>query len=247
MDLPIGKKYHKPIIFVFILFFMGFALCLRLIPLLFLPDKGIFPLSDTDTWYNLRQIEVMVNHFPLYNWFDPMTAYPTGKVIDWGPLYPTISALLCLIAGASSENAIISISGLVSPLMAVAVVPAVFALGRVIWNTKTGIVAAGLVSVISFQYFSISSYGWVDHHIAEVLFTTLFFLIYLVALVKMERTPPSFTDKSTLIVPFILSISAGVILFLGIIDSTTVLLALLVMMLFTAIQSILDHLSLIHI
>jgi asparagine N-glycosylation enzyme membrane subunit Stt3 len=37
-------------------------------------------LHDPDTWYNYRQIEVMVQHFPQYNWFDPMTAFPRKNV-----------------------------------------------------------------------------------------------------------------------------------------------------------------------
>ena len=243
MDLPTGKNFHSSIICAIILVFMGFALILRLIPLFFVPAQGILPIADTDTWWNLRQIEVMVNHFPLYNWYDPMTAYPTGKFIDWGPLYPFLSAVLCLVAGASSERAITLIAGLASPIIAVAVIPVVYAMGRLVGTKKTGIAAAGLVTFLSFQYFSMSSFGWVDHHIAEVLFFTLFFLLYLYTLIKMEQRPLDIADKKTLYLPFISSVLAGIILFLGLITTTTVLLALLVIVLFTPVQSVLDHLE----
>ena len=72
--------------------------------------------------------------------------------------------------------------------MAVIMVPVMFLLGKTVWNRKAGIVAAGLISVVSIQYFSLSSYGWTDHHIAEVLFSTLFFLAYIFTLIVCEKS-----------------------------------------------------------
>ena len=92
MDLTHLKKHQSYIIVALLLLFMGIAFILRMIPALFIKDPGFLSIFDTDSWYTMRQIEVMVRDFPRYNWFDPMTAYPTGKVIDWGPLYPFIAA-----------------------------------------------------------------------------------------------------------------------------------------------------------
>ena len=108
---------------VILLAFMAIALLIRLIPALFIKDSGFLYTLDTDTWFTLRQVEVMVNHFPQYDWFDPMTAFPTGKVIDWGPLFPFITAALCLITGATTHSAIIYVSSFVAPLMAALMVP----------------------------------------------------------------------------------------------------------------------------
>ena len=174
------KKFskHQYLIGAALLFFMGLTLTLRAIPALFIHDAGFLYLHDTDSYYTLRQIEVMVNHFPQYNWFDAMTAFPEGKTIDWGPLFPFIAACLCLITGANTQNAIFFISGWVVPLMAMMMVPVMYYLGRRLWNRCAGLAAAGLITIISFYYFFISSYGWADHHVAEVLFSTVFILIY---------------------------------------------------------------------
>jgi dolichyl-diphosphooligosaccharide--protein glycosyltransferase len=222
---------------------MGIALVLRIIPVLFIKDPGFLYIFDTDSWYTIRQIEVMVKDFPQYNWFDPMTAYPTGKVIDWGPLYPYIAATLCLITGATTRSGIIFTSGWVAPLMAVIMVPVMFQLGKTVWNWKAGVIAAGLISVVSIQYFSLSSYGWTDHHIAEVLFSTLFFLAYIFTLIYVKSHPIDLQNLKTLIFPVFLSTVVGVIFFLALLSSTTVVLSLIIIAVYTLIQYILDYFS----
>jgi oligosaccharyl transferase (archaeosortase A-associated) len=243
MDLTHLKKHQLYIIVAFLLLFMGIALVLRIIPALFIKDPGFLYIFDTDSWYTMRQIELMIKDFPQYNWFDPMTAYPTGKVIDWGPLYPCIAATLSLITGATTRSGIIFTSGWVAPLMAVIMVPVMFQLGKTVWNWKAGIVAAGLISVVSIQYFSLSSFGWVDHHIAEVLFSTLFFLAYIFTLINVKSHPIDLKQWKTLIFPVSFSAVTGILFFLALLSSTTVILSLIIIALYTLTQYILDFFS----
>ena len=240
MDFTALKKYQPHLIVLLLFCFMAVAFVLRVLPAIVTRDQAFFPVYDTDTWYNLRQIEVMVHNFPQYNWFDPMTAYPTGKTIDWGPLFPFLTAVLCLITGAVTRNAIISTAGFMSPLLAVLMIPVIYGLGKKLGDYKTGIVAAGLISISSFLYFSYSSYGMTDHHIAEVFFSTLFFLVYLYALAYARKNPVDMKNRSTL--PFFCLISslAGGIYFLGLITSTTVVLTLLVIAVYTFVQGLAD-------
>ena len=104
MDISALKKYQPHIIVLLLFFFMAIAFILRVLPAFVTRDQAFFPVYDTDTWYNLRQIEVMVHNFPQYNWFDPMTAYPAGKMIDWGPGLPFIAAVFCIITGARQHR-----------------------------------------------------------------------------------------------------------------------------------------------
>ncbi len=232
---------HQYLISAALLFFMGLAIALRAIPALFIHDAGFLYLHDTDSYYTLRQIEVMVNHFPQYNWFDPMTAFPEGKTLDWGPLFPFIAACLCLVTGANTQNAIFFMSGWVVPLMAMMMVPVMYYLGRRLWNGYAGLVAAGLITIISIYYFSISSYGWADHHIAEVLFSTVFILIYCSVLDYIQKNPMDIKKGATFIFPILFSMVTGISLFLALLSSTTVILVLLVIAIYTAIQYILDY------
>ncbi len=243
MDVTHLKKHRPYIIVGFLLVFMGITLLLRIIPAAFIKDAGFLYIFDTDSWYTMRQVEVMVNHFPQYNWFDPMTAYPTGKIIDWGPLFPGAAAILCLITGATTRSAIIFTSGWVPPLMAVVMVPVIYLLGKTLWNWKAGIIAAGLISVVSFQFFSLSSYGWTDHHIAEVLFSSLFFLAYSFALSYVKSHPVNLKIRETVLLPVLYSVIAGMFFFLALLASTTVILTLGVIAAYTLVQSVLDFFS----
>jgi dolichyl-diphosphooligosaccharide--protein glycosyltransferase len=240
MNISGLKKYQPHIIVMFLFFFMAIAFILRIIPAIVTRDQAFFPIYDTDTWYNLRQIEVMVHSFPQYNWFDPMTAYPAGKIIDWGPLYPFLAAVLCLITGSTTQNGIVSTSGFVSPFLAVLMVPVMYCMGKKLGDYKTGLVAAGLISVTSMLYFSFSSYGMIDHHVAEVFFTTLFFLVYLYALSYARENPLEVKNRKTLMYFCIISALAGVVYFLGLITSTTVILTLLIIGVYTLFQGITD-------
>jgi len=236
-----GLKKHQYFVLVAVLVFMGIAFGLRMIPAFFIKDPGFLYIYDTDSWYSLRQIEVMVRDFPQYNWFDPMTAYPMGKIIDWGPFYPLIASVLCLITGATTRNAIVFTSGWIAPLMAMMMVPVMFQLGKVVGNWKTGIIAAGLISFVSVQYFSFSSYGWVDHHIGEVLFSTLFLLSYITTISYMKSHPVNLNERKNLSLPVALSALTGFLLFLALLTSTTVMLTLAVIAIYTFIQYILDY------
>jgi dolichyl-phosphooligosaccharide-protein glycotransferase len=243
MDITALRKYQPHLIVLLLFFFMVIAFVLRILPAIVTRDQAFFPLYDTDTWYNLRQIEVMVHHFPQYNWFDPMTAYPAGKIIDWGPLYPFLAAVLCLITGATTQSAIISTAGFVSPLLAVLMIPVMYELGKKLGDYKTGIVAAGLISVTSMLFFSYSSYGMVDHHVAEVFFSTVFFLIYLYALAYARHNPVDIKNRSTLPYVCFLSALAGAVYFLGLITSTTLILTLLIIAVYTLMQGLADFYS----
>lgn len=243
MDFNTGEKRRQLLIGSVIVLFMIIALTLRMIPGLFIPSQGFLLSSGADVWYTLRQVEVMAAHFPTYNWFDPMTAYPEGKTIDWGPLYPFLATVLCLVSGASSRAEIVNCAGWISPLMAAILVPVTYKLGRMIWDWKAGLVAAGFVSVLSYVSFFQSAYGWVDHNFAETFFVALFFLSYLIALEYSRRHPADLADLKTFGMPFLLSSLAGILYFLGYITAPTVLIALLVAGIYTFIQSIIDYAS----
>jgi dolichyl-diphosphooligosaccharide--protein glycosyltransferase len=243
MDLTALKRYLPRSTVTLLLLFMAIAFVIRIIPALLTRDQAFFPIYDTDTWYNLRQIEVMVHRFPQYNWFDPMTAYPAGKVVDWGPGLPFIASLFCIVTGASVQAPIVAMSGFVSPLMAVLMVPVLYFLGTAVADRKTGIVAAGLISFTSFLYFTFSSYGMVDHHILEVLLSTLFILFYLSALRWSGTHAPVRENRRNFLVILGLGILAGLLYSAALLTSTTVLLVILVAAIYTFVQNIADFLS----
>jgi oligosaccharyl transferase (archaeosortase A-associated) len=190
-------------------------------------------LLDPDIWYNFRQIEVMAGNYPLYNWFDPFTAYPLGKTIDWGPLFPTLTAGLAILAGASGRSAILDVAGFVPPLCAAAMVFLVFVLGRYFSDWKAGIIAAVLVAIGNISYYSKTSYGYVDHHCMEIVLGTLFVLAYVFVIRAMQKNSPYAGDRKKILRLMLFSCIPGIVLAVGIFNMPTIILFAGIVFLFT--------------
>ncbi|HRY75125.1 MAG TPA: STT3 domain-containing protein, partial [Methanoregulaceae archaeon] len=220
---------------------MAVAFGVRAIPFIFIGGNGFLNTYDTDTWYTLRQVEVMVSQFPGYPWFDPMTAFPDGKTISWGPLFPFVAGALCLILGATTQPEIVRLTMWISPVLGTLLVPVMYILGKTVWDERAGLVAAGLSTVVSFRFFFLSMYGYVDHHIMELFFSTLFLTVYVVFLSLAKKNPPDIHVPSTLKVPVAVALVSGILYFLALITSTTVLLVIPVIAVFTFVRIVLDY------
>ena len=243
MALAALKDHKTALTAVALLIFMLVAVLTRAIPHAVLVDGSFTSLIGTDAWYNLRQVEVMVANYPGYAWFDPMTAYPTGKEIAWGPLFPFIAATLCIVAGAVTRPEIVYIAAWVPPLLAAAVVPVVYLTGKTIADRTTGLVAAGLIAIVSASFFARSIFGFVDHHVAETLFSTLFCLAYITALAYAARHPVSLREPKTTLPVALLGLGAGAAYLLGLLVMPTIILFALIAGVFTVLQAVRNHID----
>ncbi len=237
----IFRTHSRVFILAFLIMFMALAFALRLIDIQYLVSDGMARVFGADPWYNIRQIEVMAAHFPHYNWFDPMTAYPQGKVIDWGPLFPFITTGVVLLAGAAGTRyEMIYTASFVPPLMAALMVPLVFLVARRLCDWKAGLIAAGMIAIIPGGYLLRTSFGFVDHHAAEVLFSTLFCLVYILALYYGARHERALKDRGSLAVAGGLAIAAGFAYLLGLLVMPTMILFALIVALYTLAQFVAD-------
>jgi dolichyl-phosphooligosaccharide-protein glycotransferase len=236
-------KYRSLLVPGLVLLIYLIAFALRAIPSLFTPSGGFLPTYDSDTWYTLRQVEVMVHSFPQYNWFDAMTAYPVGKVIGWGPLYPFIAALLPLFTGAATRVAVVNTAMWAGPLLGACMVPAMYLLGKAFAGRRAGLLAAALAVFVSFRLFFMGGYGIADHHIAEALLASLFILAYVTALAFLRDHPARLSSRGSLLLPVALSLLCGAVYFAGLLASTTLVILLLVAGIYTAVQIPADSLG----
>jgi dolichyl-diphosphooligosaccharide--protein glycosyltransferase len=222
-------------------FFCIFALWLRLLPL-FTGGNGdvLMLVASDDPLYNLRQVEQILANFPNYAWFDPMTMYPHGSPIYWGPLFPTVIAICCLVTGATTRTEIISIGLLIPPLMAVAIIALMYFVGKTCGDWKTGILASGFTAIVTGQFFYRSLYGYMDHHIAEVLFSTLFCLFYMYAILSEKGSDICLKNPGTYKSLLLVSGFAGVSYLLGLFTMPTMILFAMIAGIFTVIQFVID-------
>ena len=237
-------KYQRYLILLALVLIGILCLWIRLNPLSNLQTiAGGDPLTlsaSDDPLYNFRQVELIIRHFWAYPWFDPMTLYPFGQVIYWGPLFPTIAALVCMALGMTTRPDVIFISQLIPPVMAVAMVPIVYFIGKRMADWRTGLLAALFTAIIPGQYLQRSLFGYFDHHIAEVLFSTLFCLGYIFILVYTKRHPVDFSRLESLRTPAILSLLTGGAYLLGLFTMPTMILFALIVAAFTVVQFVWD-------
>jgi oligosaccharyl transferase (archaeosortase A-associated) len=235
------EKFRPYFILILIIILAAFTLWVRFLTMPQLIGNGQFALSEEpDVSYNLRLVEQMIANFPAYPSFEAMTQYPYGTLITWGPLFTFIVTSFCLIAGATTRPEIASIAFAVPPILAAVMIPAMYYLGKVLSDWKTGVISAIFIAIVSGQYFYRSLYGFADHHIAEVLFSTIFSLAYIAAIVHTKSKKIDFHDLQTLKIPLIVGILAGFTYVLGLWTMPTMVLFAFIVALFTLIQFSVD-------
>ncbi|MCX6689607.1 MAG: oligosaccharyl transferase, archaeosortase A system-associated [Methanoregula sp.] len=238
LDLKNNRNY---IIIGLVAIFFIFALWLRILPMLLMGNTdNLLMVGSDDPLYNLRQVEQLLANHLTYSWFDPMTQYPNGTAIYWGPLFPTIIAICCMIAGATTRPEIIGVGLLVPPVMGALVVPVMYYVGKYCGNWKTGLFSAGFTAVVTGQFFYRSFYGYMDHHIAEVLFATIFCLLYMYVLFIGSKTKIDLKDIRSYKTLLLFSALAGIAYLLGLFTMPTMILFALIAGIFTVIQFNID-------
>ena len=233
-----NKKYRYGIIGGVVLLITVIALAIRLLPMGDLVGTGDM-IAGPDAWYNLRLVEVLLASGGFIS-FEAMTLFPYGQDIVWGPLFTYISAFFGMFVGDAGRIALIDAVSWVPAVLGALMVPAMFFLGKKLGDWKTGLIAGLFIAVIGGQFFSRTLYGHFDHHVAETLFSTLFVLCYVLALVHLSGKEISFKKPVTLKLPMILGIISGVAYLLGLLTMTTLVIFGLFAAVFTLIQFILD-------
>ena len=227
-------KRYIPLCIVAILILLSVTcLYVRITPVFLGNPDPISFLALDDPIYNLRQIEQMSVQFPHYNWFEALTNYPTGTTIHWGPLFTLICTALVLLMGATTRPEIVSIALFVPPLMAVCLVPVAYGIGKKLLDWKTGLITALFMAFIPGQHYARSFYGYLDHHTAEALFSTLFCLCYIFALWSCRDKKIDLREFSTWKPLVIYGLICGSAYFLGYANMPTMILFGLITSIFT--------------
>ncbi|MEA5036692.1 hypothetical protein SDC9_23575 [bioreactor metagenome] len=234
------KRYRYGIIGISVLLCTLIAFLIRMIPMTGLAGTGDMT-AGPDAWYNLRLIEVALANTFGYIFFEPMTLYPTGQDIVWGPLFTYIASFFAVIAGAASRTDVITAVSWAPAVLGTLMVPVMFFLGKRLGDWKTGIISALFIAVIGGQYLSRSLYGHLDHHIAETFFSCLFCLCYVLALYALSDKKIDLGDFSTWKLPLIYGVVCGAAYFLGLLTMTTMVVFGLFVSVFTLIQFILNQ------
>ena len=236
-----NKKYRYGIIGGAVLLLTVISLAIRLLPMGDLIGTGDM-IAGPDAWYNLRLVEVMLASGG-FIFFEPMTLFPTGQNIVWGPLFTWLSVPFAFLAGDVTRTELIDAVSWLPAVLGCLMVPVMFFLGKKLGDWKTGLLAALFIAVIGGQFFSRSLYGHFDHHVAETLFSTLFCLCYVLGLSYLHGKEISVKNPATLKLSIILGIVSGVAYLLSLLTMTTLVVVGFFASVLTLIQFILDYKS----
>ncbi|MFO7996679.1 MAG: STT3 domain-containing protein, partial [Dehalococcoidia bacterium] len=211
--------------------------------------NGWIWFRETDAYYFMRHVENMVHNFPHFNAFDPYALYPGGGVGLYRPFF------VFLIAGISRLVSIgpptlhtMQVVGAVMPavLGTLTLIPVYF-IGKELFNRWVGVISAALVAILPGEFLNRSLLGFTDHHMAEVLFSTVTILFLIMAVKRARQREISFShllarDWPTITRPLIYTLVAAI--FLGIYLLTWVggLLLIFIIFAYLVIQFIIDHL-----
>ena len=231
--------------------FLAVALGIRV----WLPYDRVFSnewirFIGTDALYHMRIVDLMVHNFPHFSSFDPYFIYPGGGTFgnllffDW-----LLAGIIWVIGLGSPTTHTIDIVGVYFPavLGALTLIPAYF-IGKELFNRWVGVFAAGLLAVLPSEFLGRSILGFTDHHVAEVLFTTMT-TMFLVLAIKASRerglTFSHLWQRNWTIIskPIIYSLLAGSCLGIYLITWQGALLFVFIISLYFIIQFIIDHLK----
>lgn len=201
------NKYKTPLI-VFAIFLLN--LFLRLLPYkwVFSGDNIIF--VDGDSYYHLRRILLIAENFPHIPVFDYYMNFPDGAKSPWPPLYDFFVASIAFIAGFGkpSVNTVEVVAAIIPPLLGALTVIPVYFLARRLFDEKIALWGSLFFSLIP-GHIWYTLIGKPDHHAAEPLISTLFFLFFVISIYDRKEKMHIFSLLAGV------TLSAGMLIWTG--------------------------------
>ncbi|OGT06583.1 MAG: hypothetical protein A2X78_04660 [Gammaproteobacteria bacterium GWE2_37_16] len=182
LNKKISAIFHStPFILSFLMFLM---FLMRVVPIYhnvftnwaWLHGNYVNFASD-DAVYHMRLVYNTLGHFPWRVFFDPFTHFPYGNQIHFGPLFTLLIAAPAWVLGFGHPSAFLinAVGAFVPPILgALCLIPTYF-IGKTIFGKTGGLIAAVTLAFLPGEFFQRSTLGFTDHHVAEVLFSTLVF------------------------------------------------------------------------
>ena len=149
-----------------------FALAVRALPWRTVFDGDRVLLFGNDAYYHLRRIRYTIDRFPALLEFDSYVNFPHGGQPIWPPLFDGLLAVVLRALVGDDPLSVERAAVWVPPLLGALTVVALFAIATRLFDRSIGVTAGILLSLLS-AHFWYSQIGFVDHHAAVALTSTL--------------------------------------------------------------------------
>jgi dolichyl-diphosphooligosaccharide--protein glycosyltransferase len=233
---------------------LALLFCVALYFRLYLPYEQVFSndwikYTSIDAYYHMRLVDNLLHNFPHFLSFDPYTYFPYGTRVPWPPFFDWLLAGITWLVGLGSPSQhVVDIVGVSFPAMlgSLIVIPVYF-LGRELFNWQVGLFSAGVIAVLPGEFLNRSTLGFTDHHVAETLFSSLFFLLLILTLKTAKQRGLSFShiiqgNWPIITKPLAYSLLTGMMLAMYLLSWVGGLLLVLIISGYFVTQFIIDHL-----
>ncbi|MBU4139763.1 MAG: oligosaccharyl transferase, archaeosortase A system-associated, partial [Euryarchaeota archaeon] len=176
--------------------------------------NGVVAFASDDAVFHMRLVENTLYNFPHRIMYDVFTLYPYGNTLHWGPLWTQLIATISLIVGLGSYNmqTVNTIGAYFPSIFGALIVFPVYYIGKSLRNRATGLLAAFMIAILPGQFFSRSTLGFTDNHVAEVFFSTAIIAFFIFALKAGRERNIKFSEVSLKEKPLLYSMFAGIML-----------------------------------
>jgi oligosaccharyl transferase (archaeosortase A-associated) len=235
---------------IIVALFFGVALYLRVA----LPYDQVFvgdwiKFTGVDASFFMRNVDNLVHNFPHLNSFDPYILYPDGGGTASRTFFVYFIASIAWLVGLGSPTQhTVDVVGVYFPavLGALTVIPVYF-IGKALFNRWAGVIAAGLIAIFPGEFLGRTILGFTDHHVAEVLFTTIAMLFLILAVKSATQSGMTLKhveswDWGIISKPLIYSLLAGIFLGIYFLTWAGALLFAFIIFVYLVVQFIIDHL-----
>jgi len=249
---PEQKRKLPPIVIVGIILaaLCGISLYIRIA----LPYDEIFVndwvwFRETDAYYYMRNIETLVHNFPHFNSFDPYMLFPGGSGGLARPFFAwLVAGIIRLVSlGTPTLHTMEVVAVYMPAILGTLTIIPVYFIGKELFNRWAGVISAALVAILPGEFMHRSLLGFTDHHVAEVLFSTVCILFLIMAIKRAREREISFShclrrDWSTITKPLVYTLLAGIFLGIYLLTWQGGLLFIFIIFAYLVIQFIVDHL-----
>jgi oligosaccharyl transferase (archaeosortase A-associated) len=249
---PEQKRRVPPIVIVGIILaaICGISLYIRIA----LPYDQIFVndwvwFRETDSYYYMRNIETLVHNFPHFNSFDPYMLFPGGGTGLARPFFAWfIAGIIRLVSlGTPTLHFMETVAAYMPAILGTLTLIPVYFIGKELFNRWAGVIAAALVAILPGEFLHRSLLGFTDHHVAEVLFSTVTILFLIMAIKRAREREISYRhflikDWPTITKPLIYILLAGIFLGIYLLSWIGGLFLIFIIFAYLVVQFIVDHL-----
>lgn len=218
---------------------IGVALCLVLIFLVAFSLRTYFAYPKfasqevlgytDDAMYHMRLLENLLlgGHFPKTITFDPFTNFPLGTYHKVAPLFDLVLAtIIWLISFGKPTLKIINTVAPFYPVVLAGLIPiVVYFIAKALWKSTKISLVSSFLSAISVPILYKSAFASNDHHVMEVLLSSMVVMFLIYALTAMSKADAKQNKKfwiyvflSSLFMGLYVLAWTGAILFLFIIS-----------------------------